>query len=585
MNEFQLAKITQEGESLLAEMKRAFQSYGYDDSKLPKYFSNDDDKLKLVFIGQYSAGKSSIIKMLTGEDVATGAEITTQTSASYFWRGLSIIDTPGIHTELRPDHDKITYEEINQAALLVFVITNEGFSQQMGDHFRLLAMEQKRADNMVLVVNKMDRTSLGNTPEQQAIIADDLKKVTGSEYDPEDLYLSFLDTTSYFDSLTETDEDVRNELLELSGRETFIANLNRFVDAKGIVAKLAKPLYIMADQLRGAIGKGISEPDNDIAAFAGTIEHRQAMLADCKRKLLRDVRDIAEKYRDEIVSIGRDTVSAACGSTDEAQFNDNMAIGERKIGDIIAKSANELEDKIRESVTALNEDIRAYDSSAFVQKVNTNLQTKLDHGEELPNKVAVTGALTALAGVALKFNNPAAVAGAVPLWANIAGKGADLGVTALLVEEIGPFGKVIGGGVGNAVTKFFTPTPTVWERAGALFARNASKIATALGAAAAVYGVYANWKEAELQEAADKARRDMKDELMGKFNHIADEYFEKTTSAVNQYVTENFDSILVALGNELVKIHKGKENSKEATQKFRDLLTKVEALIAKTQIT
>ncbi len=583
MNEFQLAEITQKGESLLADIKAAFQTYGYDESKLPEYFSSDDDKLKLVFIGQYSAGKSSIIKMLTGEDVATGAEITTQTAATYSWRGLSIIDTPGIHTELRPDHDKITYEEINRAALLVFVITNEGFSQQIGDHFRLLALEQKRADNMVLVVNKMDRTALGNTPEQQAIIADDLKKVTGNEYDPEDLYLSFLDTTAYFDSLNESDVDVRQELLELSGREMFIANLNRFVAVKGIVARLAKPLYTMADQLRGAIGKGVSEPDKDIAAFADTIEHRQTMLADCKRKLLRDVRDIAEKYRDEIVSIGRDTASAACGSTDEAQFNDNMAIGERKIGDIIAKSANELEDKIRESVTALNEDIRAYDSSAFVQKVNTNLQTKLDQGEELPNKVAVTGALTALAGVALKFNNPAAVAGAAPLWANIAGKGADLGVTTLLVEEIGPFGKVVGGGVGNAVTKFFTPNPTIWEEAGALFARNASKIATALGAVAAVYGIYANWKEAELQEAADKARRDMKAELMGKFNHIADEYFEKTMSAVNQYAVENLDPILITLDNDLAKIHQGKEKSKEAMQKFRELLAEVEALLAKTQ--
>ena len=39
----------------------------------------EDDKIRLVFAGQYSAGKSTIIKMLTGnQDIATGAEITTQ---------------------------------------------------------------------------------------------------------------------------------------------------------------------------------------------------------------------------------------------------------------------------------------------------------------------------------------------------------------------------------------------------------------------------------------------------------------------------------------------------------------------------
>ena len=40
-------------------------------------------QIKLVFVGQYSAGKLSIIKMLTSEDVAIGATITTQDSTLY----------------------------------------------------------------------------------------------------------------------------------------------------------------------------------------------------------------------------------------------------------------------------------------------------------------------------------------------------------------------------------------------------------------------------------------------------------------------------------------------------------------------
>ncbi|MBQ7628819.1 MAG: GTPase domain-containing protein [Selenomonadaceae bacterium] len=108
--------------------------------------------------------------MLTGEDVEVCAAITTQNFTPYEWHGLEIIDTPGIHTELRPDHDEITYDQINHAALLIFVITNEGFSDRMGKHFFNLAVEQKRLKNMVLVVNKMDRTQLGNVPEQQQVI-------------------------------------------------------------------------------------------------------------------------------------------------------------------------------------------------------------------------------------------------------------------------------------------------------------------------------------------------------------------------------------------------------------------------------
>ena len=168
MEEFQLSKFTKEGAQLLREVTEEFNRLGIDSSRLPKTFPDDSGKIKLVFVGQYSAGKSSIIKMLTGEDVAIGAAITTQDSTPYEWNGLEIIDTPGIHTELRPDHDEITYEQINHAALLIFVITNEGFSQRMGDHFRTLAIDQKRAANMVLVVNKMDRTALGNVPRTTA---------------------------------------------------------------------------------------------------------------------------------------------------------------------------------------------------------------------------------------------------------------------------------------------------------------------------------------------------------------------------------------------------------------------------------
>lgn len=62
--------------------------------------------------------------MLTGrQDVEVGAAITTDRATSYPWDGVEVIDTPGIHTELRPDHDATSYEAIAAADLLVFVIT------------------------------------------------------------------------------------------------------------------------------------------------------------------------------------------------------------------------------------------------------------------------------------------------------------------------------------------------------------------------------------------------------------------------------------------------------------------------------
>ena len=176
MTNFQLEEFTKIGERLLTDTKKVFAEYsdlGFGEVDLPETMQPEDGAVKLVFVGQYSAGKSSIIKMLSGIETEIGAGIKTQEAQSYSWNGLEIIDTPGIHTELRPDHDEKTYYEIDHAALLIFVVTNEGFDDRMGNHFRKLAIEQDRGKNMVLVVNKMDRTALGNEPEQQKIIAED----------------------------------------------------------------------------------------------------------------------------------------------------------------------------------------------------------------------------------------------------------------------------------------------------------------------------------------------------------------------------------------------------------------------------
>ena len=107
--------------------------------------------VKIVFVGQYSAGKSTIIKALTGnDDIAVGEGITTQNSSIYQWNGLEIVDTPGIATGLRKDHDEIAKKSISQADLLIFVITNEGFDSTIVENFKELAYELQSEKNDVI---------------------------------------------------------------------------------------------------------------------------------------------------------------------------------------------------------------------------------------------------------------------------------------------------------------------------------------------------------------------------------------------------------------------------------------------------
>lgn len=80
----------------------------------------EDGIIKVAFVGQYSAGKSTIISALTGRrDIKIDADIATDRTTSYAWNGIKLIDMPGLFTD-RKDHDKITYETIEKADLLVF---------------------------------------------------------------------------------------------------------------------------------------------------------------------------------------------------------------------------------------------------------------------------------------------------------------------------------------------------------------------------------------------------------------------------------------------------------------------------------
>lgn len=72
--------------------------------------------------------------------------------------------------------------------MLVFVVTNELFDSYLAEHFRKLAIDKDKAGEMILVVNKMDRASDGNTEIQQNVIREDLRKVL-TPYTPEQLNL------------------------------------------------------------------------------------------------------------------------------------------------------------------------------------------------------------------------------------------------------------------------------------------------------------------------------------------------------------------------------------------------------------
>ena len=124
-NSVSIAVWMAKSKKLLKSAQELLRKIGFDKSGMPQDVSEGEKPVSLVFAGQYSAGKSTILKALTGiNDIAIGTGITTQKAHAYDWNGIEVIDTPGIHTTLYPDHDEISYQAIANADMLVYVVTH-----------------------------------------------------------------------------------------------------------------------------------------------------------------------------------------------------------------------------------------------------------------------------------------------------------------------------------------------------------------------------------------------------------------------------------------------------------------------------
>lgn len=371
-----IAELAQRSKDLSEKIVNALYLAGFQH----KASNNDTDKIRVVFAGQYSAGKSSILKMLTlDKNIKIGEGITTQKIHTYEWSGIEIIDTPGIHTQLRPDHDQQSYEAIASADMIVFVITNELFDSHMAEHFRKLAIDKDKAGEMILVINKMDRANLGNTQEQQDIIREDLRKVL-SPYTPEQLKLSFLDAESYLDSIDETDLESIDDLVSRSGYAQFIDTLNSFVEDKSISSKLTTGLYELDGELETAIKElQPKSADIDIDALEENFLQQRHLLIEARSRIQQEVKDIYDLAASKVRDIGLDAANLIVAGCKQAEVEDELCKSVNKAENIVEECQNEAFNVINTRLKEIGQQLDGIENSEFSQNLKAKLCGKFDN--------------------------------------------------------------------------------------------------------------------------------------------------------------------------------------------------------------
>lgn len=553
MTNFQLEDFTARGGKLLDKTRKIFSEYadlGLNFLPLPETMKPSDGAVKLVFVGQYSSGKSSIIKMLSGIDTEIGAGIKTQEAHTYTWGDLEIIDTPGIHTELRPDHDEKSYYEINHAALLIFVVTNEGFDDRMGNHFRKLAVEQDRGKNMVLVVNKMDRTAKGNTPEQQEIIADDLQKVI-VPFTRENLYLSFLDTESYFAWQEETDAELKTLLLEQSGFEKFVANLNSFVASRGVLSKIQAPLETLKNAITNVIGESEDfSVDRDIEAAEELLKRHQKTLQDGKRKINAEITEIVDTLRSKIRTEGSNAASEIVEGITEDEAKRKLEESKNQVDSDIVAYEKKICDRLISVCEEIDQEISLINKSSFAERVQVHLDLKTSAPDE--NKLPSLGNGSFIKDIA--FNTKDAT------------KTTILGANASEVVK----------GVGHLFDYKFAP----WEAV--KFAKYLGWVAMAASIFMTIHDILtAGEKRREIEENLRKAREQIQDN----FNNIAEKVCTQITESAQSKMNELLNPQLKNADDKLAEFKSKKARLQKLGHSLQGLLDEVNLLMAEVQQT
>ncbi len=250
-------------------------------------------KLEIAFIGQYSAGKSTIISALTGNrDIKIGQDITTDKPQSYSWGNIFLVDTPGIYAG-RPEHDKVSIEYMNKADLLVYVITSQGFTSETAKNFKRLAFEENRIDKIMLVINK---SSQGDKEAYISNWISDALQVTEPKT-ADDLFLCVIDAKDYLEALEIEDQEDRSELIDYSGYNIFLENLNAFISQKGILGRLITPLNLIQDYLNRIINH-LTAGNEDTKNLLELLNRKHFRLIESKK----NITNVVNGHIDTIVS-------------------------------------------------------------------------------------------------------------------------------------------------------------------------------------------------------------------------------------------------------------------------------------------
>lgn len=357
IKDFPLRKLVDESNELINRTHKLFDEMNRDSERLPNDAFSQNKPLSIVFAGQYSAGKSSIIKALTGiQEIEIGHRVTTQVVTRYPWHSMLIVDTPGIGTGLGAcrEHDATALDAILRADVLVYVVTSEGFDNLIAEEFKRLIIDRDKAGETILVVNKMMNCADGNTPEQRAIIEGDLA-ITTSPYSPRDLNVVYIDAKAHLRSVALEKKNPRlSSVLRKDGNLKALATkLDNISRSNDVSVRLTTPLYQITKEVDNVIDDLDSAGGEQERLIRQRLREERSSIANSRTSIHSRAQGEYVQAASEIRDEGRKLADVIneCGSEQDAE--DALDSASRRVEEIEAKCLGRIDELLQECADSL----------------------------------------------------------------------------------------------------------------------------------------------------------------------------------------------------------------------------------------
>jgi len=335
-------------------------------------------KLSIAFIGQYNAGKSTLIKALTGNStVKISAEICTDKVTEYSWQDILLLDTPGIYAGNK-EHDTITLEKISKCDLLVFVVPNELFNPQGAEFFQKVAKEMQRVGQMVLLVNKMSRES-GKPDDLLSTIAQVIEP-----HHPNDFYTCFIDADSYLKAQDPKYTKYQTNLLVKSNFNYFLDSLQKLIKKNQLSARLVTPLHHAVDILDKSL-IFLSTDDKRTRDLLELLRRKKIIIEASQIRARNGYHSELNKFEHEIIMLAERIASKIDGNHQEEEITQEISEVNKEINLLSEKTLENLQSILQSELKRLISKLEELENSSLNQSLIEEIAMNLVDGKQVNN--------------------------------------------------------------------------------------------------------------------------------------------------------------------------------------------------------